>query len=90
MNDRAQYSIEEARRRLGISRNSIYALFRSGKLPSVIIGCRRFVSQQAIEDLISKSTTTQSPTECPARLQKVDQNPLPLPLPPVPRRRRQS
>jgi hypothetical protein len=89
MRIRLQYPIEEARQLLGISRNSIYALFRSRKLASVVIGCRRFVTHEAILDLIAKSTTTQSPTEDPTRLRKAEQTELPLPLPPVPRRRRQ-
>jgi hypothetical protein len=43
--DRALYSIEETRVRLGgISRSSLYAMLRAGDLPSVVIGCRRFVS----------------------------------------------
>jgi hypothetical protein len=47
--DRALYSIEETRARLGgISRNSLYAMLRAGSLPSVVIGCRRFVSAEAI------------------------------------------
>jgi hypothetical protein len=38
--DRALYSIEETRARLGgISRNSLYAMLRAGELPSVVIGC---------------------------------------------------
>ena len=45
---RALYSIEETRARLGgISRNSLYAMLRAGSLPSVVIGCRRFVSAEA-------------------------------------------
>ena len=45
MKERALYSIKEAQDLLGgISRNSIYALLRSGRLPSVVLGCRRFVS----------------------------------------------
>ena len=50
--DRALYSIEETRARLGgISRNSLYAMLRAGDLPSVVIGCRRFVSAEAIAAL---------------------------------------
>jgi excisionase family DNA binding protein len=81
MNDRALYTIKEARELLGrISRNSIYALLRSGELPSVVIGCRRFISAAAISDLITKSTTTLSPSEDSARLRKSEQGALPLPL----------
>jgi hypothetical protein len=62
--DRALYSIEEARARLGgISRNSLYAMLRAGDLPSVVIGCRRFVSAEAIAGLISSSTTSISPSQ---------------------------
>lgn len=61
--DRALYSIEETRARLGgISRNSLYAMLRTGDLPSVVIGCRRFVSAEAIAALISNSTTSISPS----------------------------
>lgn len=59
----ALFSIEEARIRLGrISRNSIYALLRTGALPSVTIGCRRFISASAIDALIRSSSTTESPS----------------------------
>ena len=62
--DRALYSIEETRARLGgISRNSLYAMLRAGNLPSVVIGCRRFVSAEAIAALISNSTTSISPSQ---------------------------
>jgi hypothetical protein len=66
--DRDLYSITEARERLGgISRNSIYALLRSGELASVVIGCRRFIASSAIADLIARSTTTASPAQDAAR-----------------------
>jgi hypothetical protein len=62
--DRALYSIEETRARLGgISRNRLYAMLRAGSLPSVVIGCRRFVSADAIVALIKNSTTSISPSE---------------------------
>ena len=86
MNDRALYSVTEARELLGrISRNSIYALLRSGELASVVLGCRRFISREAIAELIAKSTTTTSPAIDPTRSRKPDQNSLPLPLMPVAR-----
>ena len=93
MNDRALYSVTEARELLGrISRNSIYALLRSGELASVVLGCRRFISHEAISALIAKSTTTTSPAIEPTRSRKPDQNPLPLPLTPIarPGRRRRN
>jgi PIN domain nuclease of toxin-antitoxin system len=63
MNGRELYSMKEARELLGgISRNSIYELPRYGRLPSVVLGCRRFIAAAAVADLIAKSTTTVSPS----------------------------
>jgi hypothetical protein len=83
MLDRALYSIQESRRLLGgISRNTIYDLMRTGQLASVLIGCRRFISADAIVDLIARSTTTDSPSRVTCRRRRLpDQQPLPLPLP---------
>jgi len=62
--DRVLYSIEETRARLGgISRNSLYAMLRAGDLSSVVIGCRRFISAEAIAALITESTTSISPSQ---------------------------
>ncbi len=62
--DRALYSIEETRARLGgISRNSLYAMLRAGSLPSVVIGCRRLVSAEEIAALISSYTTSVSSSQ---------------------------
>jgi hypothetical protein len=79
MQDRTLYSIHEARRLLGgISRNGIYGLLRSGKLASVVIGCRRFISDAAIAALINKATTTVSPSQEAVRLRRPLQRPLQL------------
>lgn len=79
MQDRALYSIHEARRLLGgISRNSIYAMLRSGELASVVIGCRRFISDAAITALISKATTTVSPSQDAVRSRRPLQRPVHL------------
>lgn len=89
MNNRVLHSITEARQLLGgISRNSIYALLRNGSLASVVLGCRRFISEAAISEFVAKATTTQSPTDDPTRLRKADQGNLPLPLSPAIRLRR--
>jgi excisionase family DNA binding protein len=86
MQDRALYSIQEARKLLGgISRNTIYQLLRSGELASVVIGCRRFISAAAITELINRSTTTASPARVSTRSLRKRQSALPLPLPPSPR-----
>lgn len=84
------YSIQEARKLLGgISRNTIYQLLRSGELASVVIGCRRFISALAVTELITRSTTTVSPTRASTRSRRKRQSDLPLPLPPTPRGRGQ-
>ena len=82
MKDRDLHSIREARERLGgISQNTIYQLLRCGSLVSVVIGCRRFISSDAISDLIARSTSHVSPSHDPARLRKRDQPPPPLSQP---------
>jgi len=58
--DRALYSIEETRARLGgISRNSLYAMLRAGDLPSVVIGCRRFVSAHPASTVVPTGENVQ-------------------------------
>jgi excisionase family DNA binding protein len=82
MTDRDLYSIEEARQRLGgISRNTVYLWLRSGKLPSVVVGCRRFIAATAIADLIAASTTIKSPSQDSARARKADQAGFPFQIP---------
>jgi excisionase family DNA binding protein len=82
MQDRALYSIQEARKLLGgISRNTIYQLLRTGQMASVPIGGRRFISAAAIADLIDRSTTTGSPRRAAGHRQLPDKKALPLPLP---------
>ncbi|MDB6044693.1 MAG: hypothetical protein JWM63_3244 [Gammaproteobacteria bacterium] len=78
MKNRELYSIRETRELLGgISRNSVYGLLRTGALPSVVIGCRRFISAVAISQLIAQSTTTVSPSQDAARLRSPTQCRLP-------------
>lgn len=82
MNSRELYSIKETRELLGgISRNSLYELLRSGRLPSVVLGCRRFIAAKAIEELIAEATTTVGPTLDYARSRVAPQKVLPLSLP---------
>jgi hypothetical protein len=55
---RALYSIKDTWARLGdISRKNLYPMLRARSLPSVVIGCRRFASAEAIATLISSYTT---------------------------------
>jgi predicted DNA-binding transcriptional regulator AlpA len=82
MQDRALYSIQETRKLLGgISRNTIYHLLRTGQLASVPIGSRRFISAEAIAELIDRSTTTVSPSRTVRRRSLPDETALPLALP---------
>ena len=82
MQDRALYSIQEARKLLGgISRNTIYHLLRTGQLASVPIGSRRFISAEAIADLIDRSTTTVSPARATKRQRPSGQQAVSVPLP---------
>lgn len=82
MTDRDLYSIEEARQRLGgISRNTVYLWLRSGKLPSVVVGCRRFIAATAIANLIAASTTATSPSQDSARARKAEQADVRQPTP---------
>jgi len=83
MLDRALYSIQESRRLLGgISRNTIYQLLHKGQLASVVIGSRRFISADAIAELIKRSTTTARPARKRSRPRpQLDQSSLPLTLP---------
>jgi excisionase family DNA binding protein len=88
MQEPTLYSIQEARRLLGgISRNTIYQLLRTGELASVVIGCRRFISRAAIDELIARSTTKVSPSRVSTRSRATGNVALPLSRP-FPRRGR--
>jgi hypothetical protein len=72
MKNRALYSITEARELLGgMSRNTIYSLLHTGQLTSVVIGSRRFISQEAITQgtdarpPVARSSSTTSFFRCP-------------------------
>ena len=82
MEDRALYLIQEARRLPGgISRNTIYPLLRTGQLASAPIGSRRFISAEAIADLIARSTTTVGSSRAATRRKLPDPQVLPPPSP---------
>jgi excisionase family DNA binding protein len=51
------HSIPEACSALGISRQTLYDLINAGELRSYNVGRRRFVSHQAILDLIKRKET---------------------------------
>jgi excisionase family DNA binding protein len=88
MQDRALYSIQEARRLLGgISRNTIYRLLRSGELASVVIGCRRFIAAHSIEEFTSSASVHFCPAIDAVRLRNLRQNVATLPPPTLTQRR---
>jgi hypothetical protein len=71
MKNRPLHPIPEAQELMGdLCRNKIYDLMNTGQLASVVIGCRRFISDEAIAAFIAKSTTTQSPATDPVRSRK--------------------
>jgi excisionase family DNA binding protein len=78
--DRALYSIQEARRLLGgISRNTIYRLLRSGELASVVIGCRRFIAAHSIEEFTNSASVHFCPAIDAVRLRNLRQKVATLP-----------
>jgi hypothetical protein len=89
MKNRPLHPIPEAQELMGdMCRNKIYHLMNTGELASVVIGCRRYISDEAIAAFIAKSTTTQSPAKDPARSRKTGKTAtLPLSSPPASRSR---
>jgi len=57
------YSITEAARLLGIGKNNVYSLLRSGQLGFIDIGKRKKISLMEIHKFISKNTRYQSVQE---------------------------
>lgn len=47
------YRPEEAARALSISRTAVYGLIASGQLKSILIGRRRRIPRQAVEEFIT-------------------------------------
>lgn len=53
--ERLTHTVEEAGRLLGVSRNSAYALARSGELPTIRLGKRLLVPRVALERLLGSA-----------------------------------
>ena len=49
MTPKLTYSVEEAAQRIGVGRNTIYALAKAGKIPTIRIG-RRYVINAELYD----------------------------------------
>jgi excisionase family DNA binding protein len=52
--ERLAYSVEEAAEALGISRDLIYDLLRTGELASLKVGQRRLITRQALDAFLNK------------------------------------
>jgi excisionase family DNA binding protein len=53
MSERLTYSVDEAAKLLGISRNSAFAGVKAGEIPSVKIGHRRLVPVAALQKMLA-------------------------------------
>jgi excisionase family DNA binding protein len=51
------HTVNESCERLRISRDTLYQLIRTGELPTVKIGKRRFVTATALDEFIENHTT---------------------------------
>jgi excisionase family DNA binding protein len=51
--DRLTYTVEEAARLLGISRNSAYEAVRRGELPTIRLGRRILIPRSRLEDFLA-------------------------------------
>jgi len=52
---RLTHTVEEAGKLLGLSRNSAYALARTGELPTIRLGKRLLVPKAALERLLASA-----------------------------------
>ncbi len=50
--DRLAHSVEQGRRRIGVSRQTYYNLINAGKLRTFKVGDRRLTSEDALEECI--------------------------------------
>ena len=58
MSERLTYTVEEAGRLLGLSRNSTYEAARTGELPTIRLGRRVLVPRAALERLLESAGAT--------------------------------
>jgi excisionase family DNA binding protein len=57
---RLVFSVEEARKQLGLSRGLVYEAIRRGEIPSIRIGRRILIPCAALERLLREATTRHS------------------------------
>jgi excisionase family DNA binding protein len=61
MMERQTLNVEEAAEALGISRNSAYALARTGALPTIRLGKRLLVPRAALERMLASAEPAGAP-----------------------------
>ena len=54
--ERLAFSVDEARRLLGLGRGSMYEAVRTGQIPSIRIGRRIIIPRVGIEQLLAKAS----------------------------------
>jgi len=64
--DRLTFTVDETRRKLGLSRGLIYQAIHEGQIPSIRIGRRILIPRAALEKLLANPGTLNSPTGRPA------------------------
>ncbi len=52
--ERLVFTVEEARRQLGLSKGSMYEAVRSGQIPSIRVGRRILIPRAALQRLLEK------------------------------------
>jgi len=67
--ERLVYTVEEARRLLGLSRGLMYEAIRRGEIPSIHIGRRILVPRAALERLLQQGVipTSDASSRTPSR-----------------------
>jgi excisionase family DNA binding protein len=61
--ERLAYSVDEAARLTGLSRDLLYDQMRRGHLAYVKVGRRRLITRQHLEQFVGITATAQSPSE---------------------------
>ena len=61
--DRATYSVQEAAKVLGISRNAAYEAVRAGQLPSLRFGGRIVIPRAALDRMLEQARAAGDPPE---------------------------
>jgi excisionase family DNA binding protein len=56
LTDRLAYSVEEAARITGLSRDLLYAEMRAGRLAYLKVGRRRIITRQHLEAFLTQAT----------------------------------